>query len=77
MSNNEFQEMPGINDERKVIVAGRRYYGMTDADCPTCNSPDHVRKMYLKLKHGNSLTLECPVCDQVSHVPSGTVRLVE
>ncbi len=51
-----------VDDTRKVVVNGRRYYTMTAAKCTTCSGDGHF--MYLKQRHtGGSVTIECPNCD--------------
>jgi hypothetical protein len=50
------------NDQRRIIIDGRRYFTMTANKCTVCSGDG--RYMYLKQKHtGGCVTLECPNCD--------------
>ena len=62
MATTEYQEMPGLEDERKVLAGGRKYYVKTANKCTTCSSEDSM--FYVKMKIGQEqVVLECPVCD--------------
>lgn len=74
MSENKYEELILPNEQRHVIVGGKRYYGKTGNMCTSCSTDD--RNLYLKTKHGESCTLECPACDLVVHLPIAQIRVI-
>lgn len=60
-----------LDDKRKVIVGGKRYWFKTTENCKACSQPD--RNLYVKQKLGEDWMLECPVCETVTPVKSAMV----
>jgi hypothetical protein len=62
-----------LDDQRKVVVNGRRYFTMTATKCTTCDGDDHF--MFLKQRlSGGCCTLECPRCDSIITLKSEMVN---
>lgn len=58
----EYEEAPLPNEQRKLIINGKRYHMATGNLCTRCAAPD--RYMFVKIKIPNGdIVLECPVCE--------------
>lgn len=73
MAKIEFQEMPGLNDERKIVIGDRRYRAKTLDRCPTCTDENFL---YVRMKlAGGDVVVECPVCDTTMTVRGEMVNV--
>lgn len=70
----DFEEAPIPNEQRKLIINGKRYHMATANVCGQCAAPD--RFMYVKVRiPDGDIVLECPVCDQSITVKPSMVKL--
>lgn len=56
------EEAPLPNEQRQLVINGKRYHGATANKCPTCAAGQNFLFIKMKLAGGDNV-LECPVCD--------------